>query len=102
MKITLLVPTLNEIDGMKEIMPRVKPEWIDQILVIDGQSTDGTVEYAREQGYDVVIQKKMGMRHAYMECLPHIKGDVILTMGAGSIGKASKQLFSDLQAGDET
>jgi len=79
MKITLLVPTLNEIDGMKEIMPRVKPEWIDQILVIDGQSTDGTVEYAREQGYDVVIQKEMGMRNAYMECLPHIKGDVILT-----------------------
>lgn len=79
MKVTLVVPTLNEIDGMREIMPRVKPEWVDQILVIDGQSTDGTVEYAREQGYDVVIQEKMGMRHAYMECLPSIKGDVILT-----------------------
>ncbi|MCA9403873.1 MAG: glycosyltransferase, partial [Candidatus Omnitrophica bacterium] len=64
MKVTLVVPTLNEYQGMQEIMPRVKNEWVDQILVVDGQSTDGTVEYAKEQGYDVVVQKKMGMRHA--------------------------------------
>ena len=79
MKVTLLVPTLNEIDGMKTIMPRVKKEWIHQILIIDGQSTDGTIEYAKEQGYEIVVQKKMGMRHAYMEALPHVTGDVILT-----------------------
>jgi glycosyltransferase involved in cell wall biosynthesis len=79
MKITLLVPTLNEIDGMKTIMPRIKPGWCDQILVVDGQSTDGTVDYARQQGYDVVIQQKMGMRYAYEEAMPYVRGDVILT-----------------------
>ncbi|MBU0469209.1 MAG: glycosyltransferase family 2 protein [Candidatus Omnitrophica bacterium] len=79
MKVTLLVPTLNEIDGMKTVMPKVSKDWVHQILVIDGQSTDGTVEYAKEQGYDVVIQQKKGMRNAYMEALPHVTGDVILT-----------------------
>ena len=79
MKVTLLVPTLNEIDGMKDIMPKVKREWVEQILIVDGQSTDGTIEYAKSQGYDVVIQKQKGMRHAYMEALPFVKGDVILT-----------------------
>ncbi len=79
MKVTLLVPTLNEIDGMKAIMPKVRREWCDQILVVDGQSTDGTAEYARQQGYDVVIQQKKGMRYAYMEALPHVRGDVVLT-----------------------
>ncbi|MBF0478888.1 MAG: glycosyltransferase [Candidatus Omnitrophica bacterium] len=79
MKVTLLIPTLNEIDGMKTIMPKVKREWIDQILVVDGQSTDGTADYARAQGYDVVIQQQKGIRHAYMEALPHIQGDIILT-----------------------
>ena len=79
MKVTLLVPTLNEITGMKDIMPKVKREWVDQILIVDGQSTDGTIEYAKSQGYDVVIQKQKGMRHAYMEALPFVKGDVILT-----------------------
>ena len=38
--VTLLVPTLNEIDGMKAIMPRVKRGWVDQILILDGGSTD--------------------------------------------------------------
>ncbi len=60
-------------------MPKVKKEWCDQILIVDGQSTDGTIEAAKSLGYEVVVQKKKGMRHAYMEALPYIKGDVVLT-----------------------
>ena len=33
--VTLLVPTLNEIDGMRVIMPQVDPDWVDQILVLE-------------------------------------------------------------------
>ena len=69
MKVTLIIPTLNEIGGMKIIMPRIKREWVDQILFIDGRSTDGTIEYARENGYSIVIQKKYGLRNAYVEAL---------------------------------
>ncbi len=79
MKVTLLIPTLNEIDGMKSVLPKICPEWYDQLLIVDGQSTDGTIEYAQKMGYPIVIQKKKGMRHAYMEALPHITGDVVLT-----------------------
>lgn len=79
MKVTLVVPVLNEIIGIKAIMPQIKPEWYDQLLFIDGQSTDGTLEHLKEKGYPFVIQKKKGMRNAYMEALPYIKGDVILT-----------------------
>ncbi len=79
MKVTLLIPTLNEIHGMKTIMPQIKREWYDQLLIVDGQSTDGTIEYAKKMGYPIIIQKKKGMRNAYMESLPHITGDVILT-----------------------
>lgn len=79
MKVTLLIPTLNEIEGMKAIMPLIKKEWYDQLLIVDGQSTDGTIEFCKSQGYQLVIQQKKGMRHAYMESLPYITGDVILT-----------------------
>ena len=79
MKVTLLIPTLNEIDGMKTIMPQIKKEWYDQLLIVDGQSTDGTADYARNQGYEVIVQQKKGIRNAYIEALPHIKGDIILT-----------------------
>src|SRR3990167_4197605 len=76
---SLLIMTLNEIEGMKAILPRISKEWFDQILVIDGGSTDGTVEWARKQGYEVYVQKKKGFRHAYCEALPFVHGDIIIT-----------------------
>ena len=47
--------------------------------MVDGGSTDGTIEYAREQGYQVYVQKEPGIRQAYMEALPLVEGDVIIT-----------------------
>lgn len=71
--------TLNEVNGMKAIMPQIDRNWCDQIIVVDGGSTDGTVEWAREQGYFVYVQKKPGFRNAYVEVLPYVEGDVVIT-----------------------
>lgn len=79
MKITLLIPTLNEEDGMRVVMPKVDRTLFTQILIVDGNSTDRTVPLAREMGFDVVIQKSPGIRGAYMDALAHVKGDAILT-----------------------
>jgi len=78
-KVTLLVMTLNEINGMKAIMPRIKRNWLDQIIVVDGGSTDGTVEWARANGYQVYVQQRIGFRHAYTEVMPLAIGDVVIT-----------------------
>ncbi|MDO8489041.1 MAG: glycosyltransferase family 2 protein [Candidatus Omnitrophota bacterium] len=94
MKVTLIVPTLNEIDGMKIIMPRIKKEWCDQILILDGGSVDGTLEYAREQGYEIYIQKQNGFRHAYIEALSLIKGDIVITFSPD--GNSIPELIPDL------
>jgi glycosyltransferase involved in cell wall biosynthesis len=79
LKTTLIVCTLNEIDGMRVIMPQIDRQWCDQIIILDGGSTDGTIQYARDNGYFVYIQKKKGFRHAYTEVLPYIEGDVVIT-----------------------
>ena len=44
MKVTLLVMTLNEIEGMRVIMPQIPKGVFDQILICDGGSTDGTID----------------------------------------------------------
>lgn len=77
--VTLLVPTVDEIEGMRRIMPEVRAEWCDQILVVDGGSTDGTQDYARAQGYDLIVQKRPGIRHAYIEAFPHVRGEIVVT-----------------------
>lgn len=79
MKVTLLIPTLNEVEGMKQIMPKIKREWVDQIIIVDGGSTDGTVEYAKDNGYFMVVQKKQGLRAGYIEVYDLIEGDIVIT-----------------------
>ncbi len=79
MKVTLLIPTLNEEVGMREIMPKVDRSLFHQILVVDGKSSDRTVEIAREMGFEVVIQERPGVRGAYLDAWPHVTGDAVLT-----------------------
>lgn len=101
MKTTLLVLTLNEIEGMKAIMPRVKREWCDQIIIVDGGSTDGTIEWAKEQGYFVYVQRQKGFRHAYTEVLPYIEGDVVITFSpdGNSIPDLIPELIDKMKEG---
>jgi len=101
MKVTLLIPTLNEIDGMKAIMPRIKKDWYDQIIILDGGSDDGTIEYAREQGFFVYVQKKPGMRNAYKEVLRYIEGDVLITFSpdGNSIPELIPRLIDKMKEG---
>jgi glycosyltransferase involved in cell wall biosynthesis len=81
LKFTLIVPCLNELDGMKKVMPQIKREWVDQIIMLDGQSTDGSLEWAKTQNYDIYCQKEKGMWNAYREIYLSglIKGDAVIT-----------------------
>ena len=96
MKTTLLIMTLNEIDGMKVIMPQIDKTWIDQIIVVDGGSTDGTIEWATNNGFEVYVQKQKGFRHAYTEVWPQITGDVVITFSPD--GNSVPELIPDLIA----
>ncbi len=89
-KVTLLIPTLNEIIGMKAIMPAIRRDWVDQIMILDGGSTDGTIEWAKEQGYDVYVQKERGLRAGYIEVMPLCTGDVIITFSPDGNSLADK------------
>jgi glycosyltransferase involved in cell wall biosynthesis len=77
--VTLLIPTWNEIDGMRAIMPLIDRAWVDQIVILDGGSTDGTIEWARDNGYFVHVQSAPGIRQAYNEVLPLLTSENILT-----------------------
>jgi glycosyltransferase involved in cell wall biosynthesis len=101
MKVTLLVMTLNEIVGMKAIMPDIDKSWCDQIIIVDGGSTDGTIEWAIEQGYEVHVQRQKGIRYGYFEVMPMIKGDVVLTFSpdGNSLVSAIPQLIDEMKKG---
>lgn len=101
MNVTIIIPTLNEIDGMKVIMPMIRKQWYHQLIILDGGSTDGTIEYAQRQGLFVYVQSKPGIRNAYTEILPYIEGDVVMTFSpdGNSVPDLIPQLIDKMKEG---
>ena len=54
MSTTVIIPTKNEVVGVKKILPQVKKEWADEWIVMDGNSNDGTVEAAEKLNFKVI------------------------------------------------
>ena len=94
--VTLLVLAMNEIDGLREIMPRIDRANVDQIIIADGNSTDGTQEYARSMGYEVYPQVGKGGRNAFKTAAPHIKGDIVISFSPN--GKSVPEIIPALVA----
>lgn len=101
LQITVFAPTKNEIDGMKWIMPRLKKEWYDELIIMDGSSTDGTVEYCKENGYPIFIQSGKGLTNAYDEGFKRSTKDIIIiiTPDGNSIPEAIPRLLEKIGEG---
>jgi len=80
LQVTLIIPTMNEIDGMEWFMPRLKREWYDELIVVDGNSTDGTIKYCRENGYPLLIQSGRGLVNALDEAFKQASKDIIIAV----------------------
>jgi len=75
---TLMLPTLNEIEAIRVIVPQIRKEWVDEIIVIDGGSKDGTVEFARANGLRVLSQSQRGYGEGMLEGMHAAKGDIVV------------------------
>ena len=60
MSTAVVLTTLNEITGIKKIVPQINREWAEEIIFVDGGSTDGTIEEAKKMGFKVVMQTQKG------------------------------------------
>ena len=78
MKSTLIGCTLNEIDAVKVVLPELRAQPIDEILIVDGGSTDGTIEWCRANGFRVIEQRTRGYGNAIRAGVAEASGDVII------------------------
>lgn len=80
-KITVIIPTKNEAGGIKKVIKKVQP-FADEILVVDGHSTDKTLEIAKKMGARVILDQKKGVGAAKRLAITKVKGDIIVLIDA--------------------
>ena len=81
MSSALIILTFNEIDGVRELFPKIDKNWVDEIVVIDGGSTDGTIEECKKFGFRIIIQKIKGHGGAILTGVRETKSDNIIIFG---------------------
>ncbi|MCI0452082.1 MAG: glycosyltransferase family 2 protein [Candidatus Latescibacteria bacterium] len=79
LKISVVIPCYNEEDGVRYTMGQL-PMCVDEVVVVDNNSTDRTAEVAQSLGARVVRQTRKGYGAAYQAGLPAATGDVTVTL----------------------
>jgi glycosyltransferase involved in cell wall biosynthesis len=82
LKITLCLIVWNELEGCKLDVPQLPRGDFDEVIAIDGGSSDGTVEYLESQGITVYQQTKRGLNAAYVQANELAKGDAVVVFFA--------------------
>ncbi|MBI4454420.1 MAG: glycosyltransferase family 2 protein [Acidobacteria bacterium] len=78
-KITVVIPCLNEEQGIQKVLAKI-PEFVDETVVVDNNSTDRTGEVASRMGAKVIRERILGYGRAYKTGLLHAQGDIIVTL----------------------
>jgi glycosyltransferase involved in cell wall biosynthesis len=101
-RVSVVVPTLNEERNVAWVLERL-PELVDEVILVDGRSTDRTIEVARAVRPDirVVLESQPGKGAALRAGFAAARGDYIVMIDAdGSMDPAEIKRFVDaLQSG---
>jgi dolichol-phosphate hexosyltransferase len=77
--ITVIIPCLNEEQGIEKVLRRL-PDFVDQTIVVDNGSTDRTSDVARSLGAEVIQEDVRGYGRAYKRGFAAATGDIIVTL----------------------
>lgn len=78
MKFSLVILTLNEIDGLNKVFKDIPIKDFDEVFAVDGGSIDGTLEFYKKHNIRVIPQKSKGRGEAFRIAMKEATGDVLI------------------------
>jgi glycosyltransferase involved in cell wall biosynthesis len=81
--VSIVIPAKNEARNLEHVFSTI-PQWVDEIVLVDGHSVDDTVAVAQKLNPDIRIvhQKGRGKGDALRMGFEAAKGDIIVMMDA--------------------
>jgi glycosyltransferase involved in cell wall biosynthesis len=80
----VIIPTLNEAENLPLVLPYFPMNWVDEVILVDGQSVDGTVEIAKKllPTIKVVMEKQAGKGAALQAGYEAATGKILIVLDA--------------------
>jgi glycosyltransferase involved in cell wall biosynthesis len=78
MKISLVLLTFNEIDGLHHVFNSLPLDTVDEVFAVDGGSTDGTREFFQQHTVRIMDQTCPGRGEAFREAFRQSQCDAII------------------------
>ncbi len=75
---TLVILTWNEIDGLKNVFNKIPVDEIDEVFAIDPGSTDGTLEFYKDNGIRFIMQNIKGRGEAFRIAFREARNDDVV------------------------
>lgn len=95
-KLSVIIPAFNEQKCIKKVIKLVKKNKnVDEIIVVDNNSTDETAEIARNEGVKVLFCKEQGKGYAIEMGLKEAKNEIVVFIDA-DINNYSEDLIQTL------
>jgi dolichol-phosphate mannosyltransferase len=87
MDLSIILPVVNESENLRQLLPRLKTVMERErlgfeIIVVDGGSSDGTLQTATELGARAVAERRRGYAGAVETGFAEAHGDYVLTLDA--------------------
>lgn len=83
-RVSVIIPTLNEAKNLPLVLPYLPMAWIDEVILVDGRSTDNTVEVAQTlmPSIIVIMEKKKGKGAAMNAGYHAATGEILIVVDA--------------------
>jgi glycosyltransferase involved in cell wall biosynthesis len=101
--IDLILLVLNEIDGLRAIVPKIDRSLFGQVFAVDGGSKDGSLEFLAENGIPVVNQSRRGRGQAFTMGVDHSSADgfVFFSPDGNEDPADLARIVAELRAGND-